>query len=120
MMNAEGKGGGLHVVRGICPQDRTRPRPRRRNLEPGAHPQRPRRPSLRHNPGGDRPDVANRPAPHAHLSDCDRISSRTSSYQLTLNGGSPAAYLTLEITAANPLNNGYSALDITILGTYVK
>ena len=43
-----------------------RPRPRRRNPEPGAHPQRPRQPSLRPDPGGDRPDVANRPAPHAH------------------------------------------------------
>ena len=42
------------------------PRPRRRNVETGAHPQRPGQPSLRPDPGGDCPNVANRPAPHAH------------------------------------------------------
>jgi len=45
----------------------TRPRPRRRNPDPGAHPQRPGQPSLRPYPGGDRAHVANRAAPHAHL-----------------------------------------------------
>jgi len=39
---------------------------RRRNPDPGAHPQRPRQPSLRRHPGGDRPNVANRPTLHAH------------------------------------------------------
>ena len=43
-----------------------RPRPRRRNLETGAHPQRPRQPSLRPDPSRDRPNVANRPAPDAY------------------------------------------------------
>jgi hypothetical protein len=42
-----------------------RPRPRRRNLATGAHPQRPRQSGLWPNPGGDCANVANRPAPHA-------------------------------------------------------
>src|ERR1035441_7291413 len=42
---------------------------RRRNLDPGAHPQRPRQPSLRPDPGGDCANVANRPAPHARHGD---------------------------------------------------
>ena len=41
------------LVRGTHPHFRARPRPRRRNLETGAHPQRPRQPSLRPDPGGD-------------------------------------------------------------------
>jgi hypothetical protein len=42
-----------------------RPRPRRRNPDPGAHAQRPRQPSLRPDPSGEFPDLANRPAPDA-------------------------------------------------------
>ncbi len=39
---------------------------RRRSPDRGAHPQRPRQPGLRPDPGRDCPHVANRPAPHAH------------------------------------------------------
>jgi hypothetical protein len=46
--------------------ERKAPRPRRRNPRTGAHPQRPRQLSPRPEPGRDRPDVANRPTPHAH------------------------------------------------------
>ena len=46
------------------------------SLDPGAHPQRPRQPGLRPDPGGDRPNVANRPAPHAHPAAWNRMSGR--------------------------------------------
>ena len=45
----------------IHPHHVTLPRPCRRNLETGAHPQRPRQPGLRPDPGGDRSDVATAP-----------------------------------------------------------
>ena len=48
------------------PHPRPRPRPRRRDPDPGAHPQRPRQPALRPDPGGDCPGAANRPAPPTH------------------------------------------------------
>jgi hypothetical protein len=50
---------------GLHPHHRAHPRPRRRKLEPGAHPQRLRQPGLRPDPSRDRPDVADRTAPHA-------------------------------------------------------
>jgi hypothetical protein len=55
------------------PHHRTLPYPRRRSPDPGAHPQRPRQPSLPPHAGGDCPDVANRSTPHAHSPACDMI-----------------------------------------------
>ena len=55
-----------YVAGRIHPHPRARSRPRRRNLDPGAHPQRPGQPSLWPHPSGNRSNVANRPAPHAH------------------------------------------------------
>jgi len=43
-----------------------RPRPRRRNPDPGAHPQRPRQAGLRPDPGGARPNMASHAALHLH------------------------------------------------------
>ena len=51
------------------------PRPYRRNIETGAHAQRPRQPDLRPDPGGDRSHVENRPAPHARSAARNMISS---------------------------------------------
>src|ERR1035437_9490565 len=39
-----------HLLTRLCPHHRARPRPRRRNLAIGAHPQQPRQPGLRSNP----------------------------------------------------------------------
>ena len=46
------------LARRIHPHHRTHPRPRRRNLETGTYPQRPRQAGLRPDPGGDCPDAA--------------------------------------------------------------
>ena len=48
------------------PHHRARPRPRRRNLDPGAHPQRPRQPGLCPVPRRDCPDLASRHTPRGH------------------------------------------------------
>ena len=61
------------VARRVHPHHRTHPCRGRRNLDPGAHPQRPREPGLRLDPGRDCPDVANHPSPHAHLRARHRI-----------------------------------------------